>query len=171
MTTGILYCKNHPERETGLRCKNCNEPICASCAKRTPTGYICPECQRDQGRKFDTATMLDYFVGFTIAAVMSLIGSFIATFIGWFIFFIAPAVGIAIAEVVRAAVGRRRSKLLFQVVTAGVAVGGLASSLGALMAVFFGSFGALLGLLWPAIYIVLAASSTYVRLSGIQLNR
>jgi hypothetical protein len=41
-----LTCYRHPERTTSLRCYNCNRPICISCAKKTPVGYICPDCQR-----------------------------------------------------------------------------------------------------------------------------
>jgi hypothetical protein len=174
MTTDVLVCKNHPERETGLRCKNCNEPICATCAKRTPTGYICPQCQRDQGRKFDTAKMQDYVVGFLIAAVLSWIGGFVISLIGffiWFMFILSPLAGIIIAEAVRRAVGRRRSRLLFRLVTAGVVVGALPHVAQPLAFLLLGQFSALFSLLWPSIYIVLAASSAYVRLSGIQLTR
>ena len=174
MTTDALYCKNHPDRETGLRCKNCSEPICASCAKRTPTGYICPECQKQQGKKFNTAKIQDHILGFLVAAILAWIGGFVVTLIGffiWFIFILSPLVGVVIAEAVRMVVSRRRSKLLFQIVTAGVVVGGLPHIAQPLAFVLLGSFGALFSLLWPAIYIVLAASSTYVRLSGIQLGR
>jgi len=171
MTTDVLVCKNHPDRETGLRCKNCNEPICASCAKRTPTGYICPECAREQGKKFNTAKIQDYVLGFVVAVILSGLGYLVVGFIGWFVFFLAPAVGVGIAEAVRVVVARRRSKLLFQLVTAGVVVGVLPYLIQPLLFVFFGNLGSLFNLLWPGVYVVLAASTTYVRLSGIQLSR
>lgn len=175
MTTDVLTCKNHPDRETGLRCKNCNEPICASCAKRTPTGYICPECAREQGKKFDTAKVQDYVLGFIVAAVLSWLGGLLVNAIGffiWFLFILSPLAGVVIAEAVRRVVGRRRSKLLFRIVTAGVVVGGLMLVIRPLMVLLFtGELYSLFGLLYPVIYIVLAASSAYVRLSGIQLSR
>jgi hypothetical protein len=46
MTETVLHCYVHPNRETSLRCNNCDRPICAACAIRTPTGYRCRECVR-----------------------------------------------------------------------------------------------------------------------------
>ena len=54
-TTETLYCYVHPTRETSLRCNNCDRPICAACAVRTPTGYRCRECVKRQQKVFDTS--------------------------------------------------------------------------------------------------------------------
>ena len=54
-----LTCYRHPERITSLRCYNCNRPICISCAKKTPVGYICPECQRQAEDAFYNSRPLD----------------------------------------------------------------------------------------------------------------
>ena len=43
-----MYCYNHPQRETVLRCNRCERPMCTSCAVLTPTGYRCKECVRGQ---------------------------------------------------------------------------------------------------------------------------
>jgi hypothetical protein len=107
-----------------------------------------------------------------VASILSFIGSLIAQMIGFFIIFIAPMAGMVISEAVRKVVNRRRSKTLFQVATIAVVVGGLPMILDELFFLFMGGgVGMLLGMLWPGIYIFLAASSTYVRLSGIQLRR
>ena len=42
-------CYRHPKRETGVRCSNCERPICPDCMTSTPVGMRCPECAR-QGR-------------------------------------------------------------------------------------------------------------------------
>jgi membrane associated rhomboid family serine protease len=42
-------CYRHPNRETGVRCSNCERPICPDCMTTTPVGMRCPECAR-QGR-------------------------------------------------------------------------------------------------------------------------
>jgi membrane associated rhomboid family serine protease len=42
-------CYRHPNRETGVRCSNCERPICPDCMTSTPVGMRCPECAR-QGR-------------------------------------------------------------------------------------------------------------------------
>ena len=73
--TETLYCYIHPNRETSLRCNQCNRPICASCAVRTPTGYRCKECVKGQQKIFDTAEWYDYIFGFAMAGVLSLIAS------------------------------------------------------------------------------------------------
>ncbi len=39
-----MYCINHPDRETLLRCAKCDRPICTECAIRHPVGLRCPEC-------------------------------------------------------------------------------------------------------------------------------
>lgn len=39
-----LYCINHPDRETLLRCGKCGQPICPQCAVRHPVGLRCPQC-------------------------------------------------------------------------------------------------------------------------------
>ena len=56
-----LYCYVHPTRETSLRCNNCERPICAQCAVRTPTGYRCKECVRERQKTFETAEWYDFF--------------------------------------------------------------------------------------------------------------
>src|SRR5215216_2967188 len=77
-----LYCYVHPNRETSLRCNNCNRPICAACAIRTPTGYRCKECVRDRQRTFNTSEWYDFIVGFIVAAFLSGIGAFLVTLVG-----------------------------------------------------------------------------------------
>jgi hypothetical protein len=166
-TEQATYCEVHPDRETGLRCNRCNRLMCAECAVRTPTGYRCKECIREQSKVFDTAQAQDFVFAFVVAGILSYLGSWAAQFVGFFLLFIAPAIGIGIAEAVRRVVNKRRSKELFFTATAGVVIGGVINFLPILI---FGGLGAMVGLIWPAIYVVLAASSFYARLSGIQLR-
>ena len=170
--TNILYCYVHPNRETSLRCNNCERPICASCAVRTPTGYRCKECVRGQQQIFNTAEWYDYVLGGVIAAFLSGIASGLVTaiggigFFGWFIIAAgAPTAGVVIAEAVRAVTKKRRSRTLFIIVAAGVVVGALPVILFQLFA--FNLFG----LLFQVIYLFLATPVVYTRLSGIQLFR
>jgi len=168
----LIVCKNHPERETNLRCNRCNEPICSSCAVQTPTGYRCPQCVAGQQRIFNTAKTQDYLAAFFVATILSYIGALIASRIGFFTIFIAPLAGTMIAEAIRRVTGRRRSKSLFQTAIAGTVVGALPFLLAPILFLFAGAgFGALISLLWPGLYLFIAASSAYYRLSGIQINR
>jgi hypothetical protein len=170
-TTGTLYCYVHPNRETALRCNNCDRPICASCAIRTPTGYRCRECVRGQQKTFETTEWYDFITGFLVAAILSAIASFLVTFIGgigffgWFLIAAgAPTAAVAIAEGVRAVTRRRRSRALFITVAVGVVIGALPLIL---LQVFTNPFG----ILFQVIYLAIAVPVVYSRLSGIQLFR
>ena len=170
--TETLYCYNHPTRETSLRCNNCNRPICASCAVRTPTGYRCKECVRERQKSFDTSEWQDYMLGFITAGFLSGIAAFLVTlvggigFFGWFLIAAgAPTAAVAIAEAVRTVTKRRRSRSLFITVSVGVV-------LGALPVILFQLFiGNLFGILFQVIYLVIATPVVYTRLSGIKLIR
>lgn len=168
----ILYCYVHPTRATSLRCNNCNRPICASCAVRTPTGYRCRECVKGQQKVFNTAEWYDYILGFVIAGTLSGAAAFLVTliggigFFGWFLIAAgAPTAAVVIAEGVRAATRRRRSRPLFITVAAGVVLGALPVILVQILS--FNVFG----ILFQAIYLVIAVPVVYSRLSGIQLFR
>jgi hypothetical protein len=168
----ITYCANHPDRETNLRCNLCGKYICAKCAIRTPTGYRCQECVRGQQKTFETAQTTDYVVGFLVAVVLSTVGGFIASLLGFFTILVAPAAGSLIAEAVRSVTGKRRSPRLFLVTAIGVALGGAIFVLRPLyFLLLFGEPGALFSILWPLIYAGLATSTFYYRLSGIQMGR
>lgn len=167
-----LYCYVHPTRETSLRCKRCERPICSSCAVSTPTGYICKECMRERQKTFDTAVWYDFALAFVIAAILSGIATFLVTliggigFIGWLLIFIgAPAAATAIAEAIRSVTGKRRSRPLFITAAAGVVVGALPILLLQLMT------GNIFGILFQVIYLVIAVPLVFTRLSGIQLTR
>src|SRR5690242_12649497 len=40
----MATCYRHPERETNVRCSNCDRPICPECMTSTSVGMRCPEC-------------------------------------------------------------------------------------------------------------------------------
>ena len=171
-TTETLYCYVHPSRETSLRCNNCNRPICAQCAVRTPTGYRCRECVKGQQKAFNTSEWYDYVSGFIVAVLLSTVAAFLVTligrigFFGWFLIAAgAPTAGVFIAEGVRMVTRKRRSRPLFITVVAGVV-------LGALPVIMYQVFRLdMFGILFQIIYLVIAVPVVYSRLSGIQLFR
>lgn len=175
MTNTTTTCYNHPDRETGLRCNRCDKYICASCAVRTPAGYRCKSCIREQNKVFNTAQAQDYVLAFMVAGVLSFLGGFLLSKFGFFVFYLAflagPGAGSLIAEAVRRTVRKRRSKALFITAVSGVIVGGLALAVDDLYyMVLFRDPYFLTSLLWLAIYVTLAAVTTYSRLSGIRLR-
>jgi len=171
-TSETLYCYVHPNRETSLRCNNCERPICVSCAIHTPTGYRCKECVKGQQQIFNTAEWYDYVVGFVVAGFLSGIASFLVTLIGnigifgWIIVIAgAPTAGGIIAEILRAVLRKRRSRKLFITVAIGIVLGAVPTVLA--QAFTFQFFG----LIFQVIYLFLATPVVYTRLSGIQLFR
>jgi hypothetical protein len=161
---GTLYCANHPDVPTMLRCKRCEKPICAKCAVSTPTGYICKECTRNQQKIFETAQWYDYPVTFLISAFLAGLGSFIGSFIWFFIILLAPAAGVLIAEAVRAAVSKRRSRLLWQVMAAGIIVGCLPMLLSAIMGLNLWS------IVFQGVFVFTATTTAIARLRGINIR-
>ncbi|MBN1564413.1 MAG: hypothetical protein JXA10_11280 [Anaerolineae bacterium] len=124
----ILFCTVHPTVETMLRCNRCGRPMCAKCAIRTPVGYRCKECVREQQDRFFDAQMLDYFMAIGISLVMSFFAAvIIARFSFFFLIpiFLSPAAGTAIGSVIWSMTKKRRGRYTAYVVGAGVVMGAL----------------------------------------------
>jgi hypothetical protein len=157
---GVLHCANHPTVETMLRCNRCGKPICTRCAVQTPVGYRCKQCVTGQQAVFYTGGVPDYAIGGVVALVLGGVASFLMSMLGYWFFALilgAPA-GIGIAEAVRFAVRRRRSKYLWLVVGGGMVVG-------ALPALLLGLIGLnLWSLLSIGLFLVLAVGAAAARL-------
>ncbi len=163
--------ENHTDQVV-LRCSKCGKPITPEEAIQTPVGYRCSDCVRQQQSVFDTSKPLDYVWGFLIAVILSFLGSLLTSVIGYFTFLLAPAAGVAIAEVIRTVIKKRRGKRLFRVVTAGVILGGLPLIIMRIInftvTLGLGSFNlfSLLPMAYQFLYLFLAVPSAYYRLSG-----
>jgi membrane associated rhomboid family serine protease len=44
----MATCYRHPNRETGVSCSNCGNPICPDCMTPTPVGMRCPACAKQK---------------------------------------------------------------------------------------------------------------------------
>lgn len=159
-----VYCVNHPNVETSLRCKRCNRPICSKCAIATPTGYICPDCENQQQKSFDTALPGDYILAVLLTLILSGVGSVISQSLGFFTLLLAPAAGIVIAEIIRAVIRKRRARRLFQAVAAAAVAGGLPMILIALMR------QGLWGIAIAVFYTITVTTTVYQRLKGINIQ-
>ena len=163
--TETLYCENHPQTETMLRCNRCEKLICTKCAVLTDTGYRCKECVRGQQKAFETAEVIDYPIAFIVAAVLSYIGSLIAPRLSFFVIILAPIAGTIVAEAVRFSIRRRRANNLYLTAAAGALLGSLPSLLGIIIS------GNLLGMLWYGIYTFTVTTTVYYRLKGMVFRR
>ncbi len=174
-----LYCYVHPNRPTSLRCNRCNRPICAECAIRTPTGYRCKECVREQQKKFDTAEWYDYIVAFIVAAIGSGIASALVGLVGalgllggLLVFLIAPGAGVFIGNIVLRFIKHRRSRALFATTAAGLVVGALPVLIVNLLPLLVGlGGGGLFPFLFQVLYLFLAVPAAYTQISGIRIGR
>jgi hypothetical protein len=181
MSQDALFCANHPSRETQLRCNRCGKPICVSCAVQTPVGYRCRECVRGHQKVFETARNVDLPIALLISVVGVGIATAVLSYLSFWGLFVAPVIGGGIAEVVRWAVRRRRSRNL----ALAAAGGGVLGVLIYLLYTFWpylnwfllspGGFdagilaGTATSLIWPLVNGALMISALYYRLRGIRL--
>jgi len=163
--TDTLYCANHPQTETMLRCNRCEKPICSKCAVLTDTGYRCKECVRGQQKAFETAEIVDYPIAFVVAAVVSFIGSLIAPRLSFFVIILGPIAGTIVAEAVRFSIRKRRANNLFITAAAGALIGSLPGIIGRILVMD------LLGILWYGIYTFTVTTTVFYRLKGMVFRR
>ena len=145
-------CKNHPGRETTLRCNRCEMPICPDCARKTPVGYRCVGCVRQQQSIFDTVLWHDYVVAAVISFVLSSLAGVLMVRLGWFVIFLAPTVAGIISEIIRRAIGRRRGKYLSYVAVGCMLLAGLFNLT-----------------MWGIVYLAIASTTLYARLRSVSI--
>ena len=115
--TQLPACHWHPNRETGLRCGNCEKPICTACMRQHPVGVRCKECGAPVGLPTH-AVSASYVMRGVAAALGAGIAGFVALqivfrllpFGGFFTFFIMLGLGYVLGEAVSRAVNRRRGR-------------------------------------------------------------
>lgn len=159
------YCYLHPAVETGLRCNKCGNYICSRCAVRTPVGYRCPACVRQQQDTFFTAIPTDYVIAAVVAFALSVPIVYVLTRLGlFFAILIGIPAGGLISEAVHRALRRRRGRYTYLIVAAAVVIGALAASyqiIGLILQT--GETSALSALLVPGIVAVLCAATAAAR--------
>lgn len=135
--TGVLYCANHPNVETLLRCNKCGKPICMKCAQQTPVGYRCKECVRNQQNVYYNAQSWDNPIALIVSLLVTVIATpLVGTFLGIFglwgmilALMIGSGAGGLLAQIIRWAVGRRRGRYLRYFALAGIVLGVVLGSL------------------------------------------
>lgn len=163
--TEKLYCANHPNVETLLRCNKCNKPICTKCAVRTAVGFRCKECIRAQQGIYYNAETWDNPIALIVSLVVTLIATPIAGrllgafgFLGIiFALVIGSGAGGLLAQIIRTAVSRRRGRLLPYFALTGIILGLFG---GSVLAALFG-FGFPLFSLPLLIFAFLVATTAY----------
>jgi len=121
-----LYCYRHPDRETRLRCRTCDRPICAKCAIQTPVGFRCPDDGRVKNDPFTTFKPQQVVLATGIALVGGAVAGYIANSIGFLSIIIAFFAGGIIVEAEDRVVGLKRGPIMTTIVIGGILAGGLA---------------------------------------------
>ncbi len=132
----MLYCANHPNVETLLRCNKCGKPICTKCAVRTAVGFRCKECIRAQQGIYYNAEVWDNPIALIVSLAVTMIATPIAgRLLGGFgilgiilALVIGSGAGGLLAQIIRTAVQRRRGRLLPYFALAGIVLGVLGGS-------------------------------------------
>jgi hypothetical protein len=171
-TTGTHFCYYHPNTPTELRCNKCGKYICVKDAVRTPVGYRCKSCVKEQQDIFYNATPLDYVLTAVITCPIAFIAALIVPRLSIFAIFVGPFIGIIIAEAIRLATSKRRGRYMWIVALVcliGVTIVPLWSTIefvlgGGLILVPQESGGILLSVGLEAIYLVLASGTLLARM-------
>ena len=126
----VFHCYRHPNRETALRCANCDRPICVDCGIAAPVGIKCRECGR-MPKSARVATprgrlLIASLVAIALVPVIGIASDVVARGIGFFGWLIAYGIGILVAEVVVRAAGGFRSDAIARIAAATAVAGYLA---------------------------------------------
>lgn len=164
-TVEVAYCYIHPDRETGLRCVQCNRPICGSCAQMTPVGQLCPECRKARRPPHYQADLSHMLIGGVTGFFAALIGSVLVVvlggvpFLGLFLAMLAgPLTGGLTARIVEQ-LTRKRGRAMQASVGVGLGLGALPLFGFGVIALLNGAFLQLLLIgLWVALLIVTAVA-------------
>jgi hypothetical protein len=120
-----LYCYRHPSRETRLRCRTCDRPICPKCAIQTPVGFRCPEDGRVKNDPFTRFSPVQLVAALGVALIGGTIAGVIANQIGFFSIIISYFAGSFIVQAEDRIVGLKRGPIITGIVIGGIFLGGL----------------------------------------------
>ncbi len=112
-----VYCIRHPQRETGLRCARCGDPICPACMVQGAVGHLCPSCVTWERNPVGTVStghiLLAVAAGMGVAIVLAIAIAVLSQLLGGFFSLIMwAAAGSIIGQVVHIAANRSRAPQL-----------------------------------------------------------
>ena len=103
-----MYCANHPDTETFLRCGKCEKPICSRCRVSTPVGFRCYDCA-NMAVLPTYAVSTDYYVKAAVAGgLAAAISGILMGIFPVFEFWAALLMGIAVPEAIARAANQKR---------------------------------------------------------------
>ncbi len=130
-----MYCVNHPERETLLRCGKCGQPICTECAVRHPVGLRCPQCAKLKKVPIYDVPATYYLRALVAGTVVSLLCAVVAEILPLFVpvmflsFLLAMVAGAIVGEATSRAAEYKRGRGLQIVAAVSVVAGSIGGTL------------------------------------------
>ena len=115
--TEPVYCLRHRDRETGLRCARCNDPICPECMVQAAVGHLCPSCvsweRNPIGQVTSSQLLLAVAAGMGAGIVLAIVIAILSQrFGGFFSVMMWAVAGYLIGQVVHIAANRSRAPVL-----------------------------------------------------------
>ena len=158
-----MNCYRHPKTETAVSCGRCERPICVKCMVSGPAGMRCPDCASLRQTALYQIPPARLALAALIGLPVGIVGAFLLSSLGFFVFFLGPLYGGFVAECVLRAAGRKRG-LVLEIIGVGSIVLGALLVVGQRLSVAPNWLLALPSLLWPLVGIGLAVSACYARL-------
>ena len=154
-----VYCLRHRDRETGLRCARCEDPICPECMVQAAVGHLCPSCvtweRNPVGQVATSRLLLALAAGMGAGILLAVAVTVLTQALGGFLSLIMWAVaGFLIGQAVHIAANRSRAPTL-RFVAGGAAVFSWAVAL-LIGGIAFTLFGVVFAVIQLAIAITLA---------------
>lgn len=168
--TKVMYCANHPNVETLLRCSKCGKPICAQCGIRTLVGIRCRECANLQRSPMYVVGINDILRATIAALPLSVLAGLVMNQLGlFFSLFLGPIVGGGIAELVSRATHGKRGVEMQILVSVCIVLGSLLPALylsGGLSSHFALTGLSLVALIYRfnVVYLILSVGAALARL-------
>jgi hypothetical protein len=120
-------CANHPNELTLVRCGRCDKPICTRCMVDSPVGKKCRNCARPHTH-LEESTGGQVAVGFAAGVAVAVpAGCVMQQFAG--LVLLSVAYGWLVAEVVRRAGQRSRSRAMQMAAGAAALIGALVGAM------------------------------------------
>ena len=121
-----MQCARHPSVETELSCTRCEAPICPRCLVPGAVGMLCKTCA-GSNPLFEVPP-LRLALGLVLGVGAGTVAGVLIQSIGFFLFFIAPAIGGAVGQAILWAVKGRRGPKVVALTAVGVVGGALLST-------------------------------------------
>ena len=155
-----MQCARHPSVETALTCTRCETPICPKCLVPGAVGMLCKSCAGNN--PLHEVPIPRLALGLALGLAGGTVAGVLLQSIGFFLFFVAPAIGGALGQAVLWAVKGRRGPRVVALAGVGAVGGALLSTL--LTGVWRYYLASPVGAIWFVVGVVLCTGAALARI-------